>query len=316
MKVFEVIKHGLFTTVQDIGRYGYLKYGIPVAGAMDQFSLVAANCLVENDSNSGCLETTLIGPELRILTKTQIAITGGVCSPRINDSNVEMWRTINVQEGDVLSFGRMQGGCRAYIAIRGGVNVPLLLGSRSTYVRGGFGGIDGRPLKSGDIVNGFGVGSLSFEYSMPEELIPNFTSQKRVHVVMGPQADMFTENALCIFLSNQYTVTTNSDRMGYRLEGPTIEHKEKADIVSDALLPGAIQVPRDGKPLLIMRDAQTTGGYTKIAAAVTSDLSSLGQVKPLDTLEFCKVTLKEAHEKLWEYTALVNSISRKLLKNQ
>jgi biotin-dependent carboxylase-like uncharacterized protein len=314
MQVFQVLKPGLFTTVQDMGRFGYLKYGVPISGAMDPFSLIAANLLVENNPNDACLETTLIGAELKTLTKTHIAITGGETELKINGENAPMWQTLQVQEGDTISFGKIKSGCRAYLSLKGGINTPLILGSRSTYVRGGFGGINGRQLKTGDTIEGFATSPLKMEYSMPEELIPQYTGEFTVHVVLGPQADMFTENGITTFLSNSYKVTSEADRMGYRLEGPLIEHKAKADIVSDALLPGAIQVPKNGKPILIMRDAQTTGGYPKIAVAITPDVSLLGQAKPNDTIKFSKITMQSAQEKTKAYYRLLNNLSSMLLK--
>jgi len=314
MKVFQVLKPGLFTTVQDLGRYGYLKYGVPISGAMDTFSLVAANLLVANKPTDACLEITLIGPELQALTKTQIAITGGVVSSKINDNDAPMWQTLEIQEGDVVSFGRMESGCRAYLSIRGGINTSLVLGSRSAYVRGGFGGINGRQLQTGDIIEGFEAPLLKVAYSMPQELTPQFTGEFTAHIILGPQAEMFTDTGINTFLSSQYKVTSEADRMGYRLEGPMIEHKAKADIVSDALLPGAIQVPKNGKPIVIMRDAQTTGGYAKIAVAITPDVSLLGQAKPNDVIEFSKITMRQAHEKLREYYELLNTLSGMLVK--
>ncbi|MGQ9507561.1 MAG: biotin-dependent carboxyltransferase family protein [Candidatus Bathycorpusculaceae bacterium] len=292
MQVFQVLKPGLFTTVQDLGRHGYLKYGVPISGAMDTYSLIAANLLVENNPNDACLEITLIGPELKALTKTHIAITGG----------------------DAVSFDKMKSGCRAYLSIRGGINTPFVLGSRSTYIRGGFGGINGRQLKTGDIIEGFAARLLKSEYSVPEDLIPQFTGQFTIHVILGPQTDMFTENGIRTFLSSQYKVTSEADRMGYRLEGPLIEHKAKADIVSDALLPGAVQVPKNGKPILIMQDAQTTGGYPKIAVAITPDISLLGQAKPNDTIMFSKITMQFAHEKTKAYYRLLNNLGNMLIK--
>ncbi|MGQ9545221.1 MAG: biotin-dependent carboxyltransferase family protein [Candidatus Bathycorpusculaceae bacterium] len=314
MQVFHVLKPGLFTTVQDLGRYGYLKYGVPISGAMDTYSLIAANLLVENKTNDACLEITLIGPELRALTKTHIAITGGDASPKINGQNVSMRQTLQIKNGDILSFDKIKSGCRAYLSIRGGINTPLVLGSRSTYVHGGFGGINGRQLKTGDIIEGFVTPPQKIEYSMPQELIPRYTGQFTVNVILGPQADMFTENGIKTFLSSQYKVTTEADRMGYRLEGPLIEHKAKADIVSDALLPGAIQVPKSGKPILIMRDAQTTGGYPKIAVVTTPDVSLLGQAKPNDTIIFSRITVQLAHEKTKAYHQLLNNLSSMLVK--
>jgi len=316
MKVFRVLKPGFFTTVQDLGRCGYLRYGVPISGAMDMFSLIVANLLVENNPNDACLEITLIGPELQALTKTQIAITGGAISPKINGQNVPMWQTLNIQEGDIISFGKMESGCRAYLSIRGGINTPLVLGSRSTFVRGGFGGMNGRQLKTGDIIEGFDSPSLKVEHKMPEMLVPQFTNHIKVHVIMGPQADMFTEKGINTLLSNWYKVTLEADRMGYRLEGPLIEHKAKADIVSDALLPGAIQVPKNGKPIIIMRDAQTTGGYPKIAVTITTDVSLLGQAKPSDIVEFSKITVKSACEKLREHYKLLNNLSEMFIRSR
>jgi len=314
--MFRVVKPGLFTTVQDAGRYGYLRYGVPISGAMDQFSMIAANRLVENDPKAACLETTLIGPELEVLRKTQIAVTGGNHEPKINGVAVGMWRTLAVEEGDALSFGRMQSGCRGYVAIRGGIDVPVLLGSRSTYVRGGFGGIYGRQLKAGDTIEGFDVPSTGVMYEVSTELVPRFVNHCEVSVILGPQQDMFTEEGIEMFLSNRFTVTLDSDRMGYRLKGPTIEHRDKADIVSDALLPGAVQVPKSGKPILIMRDAQTTGGYPKIAAVISADLSMLGQAKPNDTIRLFKVTLEEAHEKMRRYSQSLLSLDMMLTRIQ
>jgi antagonist of KipI len=314
MRIFQVIKPGLFTTVQDVGRCGYLRCGVPVSGAMDQFSLVAANLLVGNNPSDACLETTLIGPELEVLAETQIAITGGDCSPKINGKSVLMWGTLTVENGDVVSFGRMQSGCRTYLSVRGGIDVPIALGSRSTYVRGGFGGMNGRQLKVGDTMEGFDAKHLRIEYSMPEEQVPIFTNQIKVHVIPGPQSNMFTEKGLDTFLSSEYTVTLEADRMGYRLEGSLIEHGEKADIVSDALLPGAVQVPKSGKPIVIMRDAQTTGGYSKIAVVIAPDVSLLGQAKPNDIIEFSKITLRRAHMKLAEYCKLLDALKGTLVR--
>jgi len=315
MNVFQVLKPGFFTTVQDLGRYGYLKYGVPISGAMDSFSMVAANLLVGNSRNAACLEITLIGPELQALADTQIAITGGRIYVEINGEEAPMWQTLTVHKGDVVSLGKVESGCRCYLSIRGGINTPMILGSRSTYVRGRFGGIEGRQLKAGDIIEGFSIPLLDAGFRMPESLVPHFTNNFKVHVVLGPQADMFTESGIETFLSNPYKVTIESDRMGYRLEGPTIEHKGRADIVSDALLPGAIQIPRNGKPIVIMRDAQTTGGYPKIASAITPDLDKLGQAKPNDTIKFMEITLEEAHERLLEYRRMLAGLAEKLVRS-
>jgi biotin-dependent carboxylase-like uncharacterized protein len=314
MQVFRVLKPGFFTIVQDLGRHGYLKYGVPISGAMDSFSMVVANLLVANGPNDACLEITLIGPELQTLADTQIAITGGEISIKINGEDAPMWQTLTVHKGDMVSLGKIESGCRSYLAVRGGISTPVVLGSRSTYVRGKFGGIEGRPLKAGDIIEVFRVPPLEKRFKMPENLMPQFMNNFTVHVVLGPQADMFTEKGIETFLLNPYKVTVESDRMGYRLDGPVIEHKGKANIVSDALLPGAVQVPKNGKPIIIMRDAQTTGGYPKIAVVITPDLDRLGQVKPNDTIRFLKITLREAHKRLLEYRKNLSSLAEKLIR--
>jgi biotin-dependent carboxylase-like uncharacterized protein len=210
----------------------------------------------------------------------------------------------------------MESGCRSYLSIREGINTPLVLGSRSTFVRGGFGGLGGRQLKAADTIEGFDAPLLEFGYSTPEELRPQFKRDCTAHVVLGPQADMFTDMGISAFLSNPYKVTLEADRMGYRLEGPMIEHKGKADIVSDALLPGAVQVPKNGKPIMIMRDAQTTGGYPKIGVVVTPDISLLGQVKPNDTIKFSMVTVQQAYEKTLEYHKLLSRLGALVIRNR
>ena len=149
MVLFHVLKAGFFTTVQDLGRYGYLKYGVPISGAMDTFSMIVANLLVANNPNDACLEITLIGPELRALADTQIAVTGGEISVKINGREMPMWQTLTVHKGETVSLGKVEKGCRSYLSVRGGINTPIVLGSRSTYTRGKFGGIEGRPLKAG-----------------------------------------------------------------------------------------------------------------------------------------------------------------------
>ncbi|MBS7621010.1 biotin-dependent carboxyltransferase, partial [Candidatus Bathyarchaeota archaeon] len=238
----------------------------------------------------------------------------GKTSVEINGKKAHMWQTLTVCKGDIISVGKVESGCRCYLSIRGGINVPMVLGSRSTYVRGRFGGINGRQLKAGDIIEGFTVSLLGAGLRMPESLVPCFGDSFTVRVVLGPQANMFTECGIQTFLSNPYKVTIESDRMGYRLEGPAIEHKGKADIVSDALLPGAIQVPKDGKPIILMRDAQTTGGYPKIGVAITPDLDALGQAKPNSTIKFSEITLREARKKLLEYRKKLAGLAEKLIR--
>jgi biotin-dependent carboxylase-like uncharacterized protein len=312
---FLVLKAGLFTTVQDLGRSGFLGYGVPLSGAMDQFSLVAANQMVGNEPSCACLETTFVGPELEVLRGTQVAVTGAECSPRINARSVPMWRTLSLEKGDVLSFGNARGGCRAYLSVRGGVDVPLVLGSRSTFARGRFGGLDGRALRIGDVIGRFDVAPLRTEYSLPEKFLPSFADCVEARVVLGPQEDMFTDEGVSMFLSGLFRITPEADRMGYRLDGPRVIHRNSADIVSDAILPGAVQVPQDGRPIVVMRDAQTTGGYSKVAVVISPDLNVLGQARPGGSVRFSRVSVDEAQRRSREYLKLLNGLSSMLIGN-
>jgi antagonist of KipI len=314
MKLCKVIKPGFLTTVQDVGRYGFQRYGVPVSGAMDNYALVAANLLVGNKPNDACLEITLLGPELEFLSDAQIAITGAAFSPTLNGGNVTCWQTLQVCNGDVLSFGRLQSGCRAYVAVRGGIYVPVVLGSRSTYIRGGFGGFHGRQLKAEDVIQAYKSSKLGSAFLMPQELAPRYDNELMVEVVLGPQSNYFTDRGLETLISSVYTVTTESDRMGYRLNGTNVEQKDSLKMVSDAIPVGAVQVPRSGQPIIVMRDAQTTGGYPKIAVASTPDVSRLGQAKPDDKIQFSNISPSKARTKLLEYMKTLSQMKGRLIK--
>lgn len=314
MKLFKVQKPGLFTTVQDLGRYGFQRFGVPVSGAMDNFAFLMANLLVGNQSNDACLEITLQGPELRFLHDCSIAITGANLSPILNDEEILCWRTQRVQKDDVISFGQLQGGCRAYLAVRGGINVPIVMNSRSTFVRGGLGGLEGRPLKMGDVVEGFETEKTKTGFMLPDDLVPSYSSKLFVEVVLGPQIEYFTDEGVKIFLASEFTATPEFDRMGYRLDGPIIERAVASDMVSDAIPPGSVQVPLSGKPVVIMRDAQTTGGYPKIGVITAQDISIFGQVKPNDRIRFSKISLSDAERKYHRYMRHLQDIENRLLK--
>lgn len=314
MKLFRVAKPGFFTTVQDLGRFGFLKFGVPRSGAMDEFSLRVANLLVRNHQGNACLEMTLVGPELEAVHDTQIAVAGDI-SLQINGNEYGMWQTLMVRKGDNIGFGKVGTGCRAYLAIRGGINVPTVLGSRSTHARGEIGGMQGRQLRTGDQIEGFETSHLGDRcLSLPEEFIPNFCTKSDVDVLLGPQLESFTRRGIETFLSSPYNVTTEADRMGYRLDGPVIERGKKVDTVSDAILPGSVQVPADGKPTVTMQDAQTTGGYPKIATVVSPDLHILGQAKPGDRVSFHETTLIDAHRRLLEDRKRYRIIEGRLLR--
>lgn len=297
-RMIEVIKPGMLTLVQDLGRYGFQQFGVPVAGAMDQHAAVVANLLVGNDKAAAVLEIMMLGPELKLKFNGTIALTGADLRPKINGTPVALWQTLAVKVGDVLSFQGLRSGLRAYLAVNGGIDTSPVMNSRSTYTKAALGGYEGRALKAGDQVP-VGAGNDEFPIlAIPAEYIPVYGTSKEVRLVLGPQDDAFTEAGILTFLDNIYTVTNECDRMGYRLDGPSIEHIKGGDIISDGIAFGAVQVPGHGKPIVMMADRQTTGGYTKIAGIISVDLPLLAQSKPGDQIRFKKVTLEEAHSLL------------------
>lgn len=302
MEGLEIIHPGAFTTIQDLGRYGYQKYGVPISGAMDKFAHRVSNILVGNDEGEATIEVTLIGPKLLALQNLIISITGADLSPQINGYPVQNWCTLEVKKGEIVSFGRPQCGCRAYIAVAGGIDFPLVMGSRSVHTRSQLGG-KGRALIKGDTIKIKKTkisGARILNRSIPIEYIPIYEKNWLVRVIMGPQSEYFSRSGIYTFLNSEYEITSHADRMGYRLKGPKIEHKLGADILTDATPPGSIQVPGDGMPIILLADAQTTGGYAKIAAAISPDQYQLAQARPGDKLRFKKITIGEAHRILKE----------------
>ncbi|MEW6045430.1 MAG: 5-oxoprolinase/urea amidolyase family protein [Bacillota bacterium] len=295
--VVEVLQPGLLTTVQDRGRRGYQKYGVPPAGAVDEYALRVANCLLGNPDHEAALEATLLGPTLRFEQAGWIAITGADLGARLNDAEVPLWETIPVAEGDILSFDRARWGMRAYVAFAGGIDLPVVLGSRATYARARLGGLDGRPLQKGDRLPVRG-GACS-RRRLPQEWVPRYGLEP-IRVVLGPHQDRFTEEGLRAFLSGEYRVLPDSDRMGLRLEGPRVEHVRGADIISGPVCTGAVQVPGNGQPIVLLADRQTTGGYTQIATVITADLYRLGQARPGDAIRFEACSLQQAQRALRE----------------
>jgi antagonist of KipI len=313
MRLLEVLNPGFSTTIQDHGRVGFQKYGVPASGAMDPYSFLTANLLVGNSANEACLEATVLGPKLRFLSETQIAITGADLSPTINHNDVRPWRTLQVHKNDLLSFGHSRSGCRAYLAVKGGLNTPVVMGSRSTCLRGGFGGHHGRPLKAGDVLE---VGAYSGKprpiLELPEPIVPKYTSKHVADVILGPQDDYFTEESISKLLTSSFIISMDSDRMGYRLEGETIQYRNSRRMISDAIPIGAVQVPEGGKPILMMRDAQTTGGYPKIAVVSTPSIAKLGQAKPNDEIMFQQVSPIRAQKSIREYLKFISGIKHTL----
>ena len=296
---FTVLKGGLLTTVQDAGRPGFQGQGIPAGGAMDLRAFRLANLLLGNPADEAALEMTLLGPELEFTSPTYVAVTGGDFTPRLNGAPVPMYAALRVRKGDVLSFGGARTGTRGYVAFAGLLDVPPVLGSRSTALLPGLGGYKGRKLQPGDRLE---------ERADPKRLHglrsrrlppPDYDRDDGVlRVVLGPQDRLFTRRGLETFLNEEYTVTGESDRMGMRLDGPAIEARGTTDILSDGTAPGAVQVPTGGKPIVLLSDRQTTGGYAKIAVVATVDIPRLVQARMGRKIRFRAVSVQEARQLL------------------
>ncbi len=296
-----VHKAGLLTTVQDRGRYGYQRYGMPVSGAMDVFSLELANLMLGNDPGDACLEATISGPELEFTGPTWIAITGADMDPHLNGHGIPMNIAVDVKTCDRLGFRGLRSGCRAYISFAGGIAVPPVMGSRSTYLRAGIGGFQGRALMQGDeLPVGEPVGKSRL-IKIPEGLIPEYKHEQTIRIISGPEAHYFEIAGLRNFLSTEYTITAQSDRMGYRLSGESIRHKEgMTNIISAGISMGMVQVPGDGQPIILMADRQTSGGYARIANVITVDFTLLAQMRPRDNARFKETTLDFAEQLFFE----------------
>lgn len=291
MRKIIIKKPGLLTTIQDLGRYGYQKFGMPVSGAMDAHSLKLANNLVGNPENEAGLEATAIGPEIEFDADIHIAICGANFQPLVNGNYVKMYSPISIKSGDVLSFKGLINGLRTYISFRGGIEVPVVMGSKSTYLRGKIGGLNGRQLKKDDIIK-LGICEKETEIKeISQNKIPNYLDSFIARIIPGPEAKNFTTEGLADFLNKAFILSKQCDRMGYRLTGNKIKHKISGDIISSGINFGTIQVPSHGDPIILMADRQSTGGYARIANIITKDLTYVAQLKPGDHIRFKEVSL-------------------------
>ena len=305
-----VLSPGLFTTVQDMGRVGYQQFGVSVSGVMDPRSAALANILAGNGPGEAVLECTMIGPKLRFDRACVIAITGGDLGPTLDGQPISGYRALAVRAGQVLGFTAPKTGCRAFIAFSGGLDIPLAMGSRSTDLKAKLGGLQGRKLEKGDAI-GFRAPVEALPRMADRALRPEFAPQPvyTLRAVLGPQDDAFTQDGLRTFLTGAYTVTPEFDRMGCRLSGPAIQHRQTADIISDGIAFGAVQVPSSGAPIIMLADRQTTGGYTKIANVITADFRILAQLKAGDKVRFAEVSVEEAQNILLARRAALNVLS-------
>lgn len=312
MQTFKVIKPGLFTTIQDLGRPGYQRFGLPTAGPMDSYSLRIANLLTGNDPGAAALEMAFSGAYLEVMRQAVIALTGAAMQATLNGETLPAWQSVKVREGDRLEFGSAAEGVYCYLAAAGGIDVPPVFGSRSTDVLASIGGIEGRPLESGDIIKTGLLGKEPPERKLKPDFTPSFSAGTAVRVIMGPQDERFTGRGLDTFLSSAYRVTVNVNRIGYKLEGPLIEHREGADIITEGQTLGAIQVPRDGQPIILLADRGSVGGYTKIAVVISADIRRVAQSGPGREISFQAVDLETARRAYREEEAIF-MLNRNLL---
>jgi biotin-dependent carboxylase-like uncharacterized protein len=295
LKTIRIIKPGPQTTVQDSGRWGYQDRGVPVSGAMDQYALRLANLVVGNGEGEAALEITLGGLEAEFAQDSFFALAGAEAVAWLNREQVFSWRRIAAARGDRLTVDCSRKGARIYLALAGGIDVPPVMGSKSTYLRGGFGGYQGRALKSGDLLECGPAGVVGLP-GIPPGMIPAYGDQSVLRVILGPQDEAISAEGLSTFRSSPYVVTQQADRMGCRLEGPRIGHRQGPDIISDGTSFGSIQVPGNGQPIILLADRQTTGGYVKIAGVISVDWPLIAQALPGREIRFATVSLKEARE--------------------
>jgi biotin-dependent carboxylase-like uncharacterized protein len=297
---------GLATTLQDFGRFGHQALGIPVSGALDADALRLANRLVGNAEGEAALEIRMMGPTLCVCSDAVLVVlagTGGaleVLAP--STRQVPAWQSVRLERDAVFRVPALRDSATAYLAVAGGFDVPEVLGSRSTYGRGAFGGFQGRALAAGDHLP-LRLPNIADGREMRLGRQPDLAPPARIRVVLGPQQDYFSPAGLNTFLAETFAVTNEADRMGLRLAGPRLEHAKGYDIVSDAVATGAIQVPGNGQPIVLLADHQTTGGYPKIATVISADLPALGRMRPGDTLRFEAISVdaaeaaRRAHER-------------------
>lgn len=294
--MLEVIHPGPFTTIQDLGRQGYQRYGVSVTGVMDIQSHTLANLLVGNEPDEATFEITYSGAKFKFHTSALIAIAGGNMMPLVSGEAIQSGRPVYVSAGSVLHFSKLKSGCRVYLAVAGGWGVPTVLQSKSTFLRAGIGGFEGRILRKGDTIpytTQQREQSLSVEWHAVSD---HWWKRDFVRVMKGPEINRFTSEQIRRFTSIPYTVSSQSDRMGYRLTGEAIQKEVSEEMISEPVSFGTIQLPSDGQPIVLMADRQTTGGYPRIAQVVRADLCVLAQKKPGDTVQFEWVEFEQARK--------------------
>jgi len=293
MRTLRIIEPGPLSTVQDLGRFGFRDKGVPSSGAMDRQALRVGNLLVGNPVGTACIEITLGRFLAEFQCEVHFAVTGPQTAVSLDGRSLPNWTCCFAKQSSVIELGSPVTGSRTCLVIQGGIDVPPVMSSRSTFLRGRFGGLQGRPLQKGDFLN-LGDPAGRPIYELPEGLIPPYSDNPVLRVVTGPQDDCITTRGIETFFSEEFVVSSRSDRMGSILSGPIIEHRWGGDIISDGACPGAVQVPGSGQPLILGNDCQTTGGYAKVATVIAQDLSLAGQLRPGARVRFEKVSLDQA----------------------
>ena len=285
MRSLEVIKQGFQSTIQDFGRFGYRNIGVPKSGAMDFKSMKDANRLVGNSACNPIIENTLYGGVYHFNDPALLSICGARCNPKINGKSIPQYKSISVNEGDELEVNHPTKGCRSYVAIQGIFIVPKVMNSYSTYLLGRFGGFNGRALQANDVIN-WEISTIQSEVmDFPKEEIPYFSSKNTIEIVQGLEFALLDDNAEEQLFSTSFMVTSQSNRMGIRLSGENIDFKN-IQMISSPVIPGIIQLPPSGNPIILMNDSQTIGGYPRIGVVIESELWRLGQVKSGDQIRF------------------------------
>ncbi len=292
LPLFQVLKKGLLTTFQDKGRYGYQQFGVVTGGAMDVDSLRLANLLVGNTIDEVCLEISMLGPTLQVLAdEVVISICGANLSPTVNNKPLPQWQSVRVYKDDIITFGRPINGVRSYLAVSGGFFVDEVLGSKSYYQKANL----GTSIEEGDQLMGLPSTVKKRMTGLAHSTQPLYKKDITVRVILGPHENEFSNESIEHFFKESYKVM-QADRMGYRLNSNTpLKHNSKADIASDAIPLGGIQVPSSGQPIILMADRQTTGGYTRIGTVITADIPKVAQVPPGGTIRFEECTIEQAH---------------------
>lgn len=294
--MIEIITPGILTTVQDFGRVGVMKNGFTQNGAMDRYSMTVANRLCGNCDSAPVLEMTVLGVTARFTQDTVVCVSGADFGAKINDKPIKRNKAYKINKGDILSMGAAKSGMRAYLAVAGGIVGEYVFGSASTNLKFAFGGHFGKKLQSGDVLSigtgAFPLGDID-KWEIPES---EYSKDAQLRVVLGPQNEMFTDEDIRLFLSQEYEVTAQSDRMGIRLSGEPLKSKNGMDIISNGIVFGSVQVPNSGEPIILMADHQTTGGYAKIATVISVDLPRASQLSVGNTVRFKSVTVEEAEQ--------------------